>query len=271
MADTEAEAIAAMAAEPQIHDITPGELETIAYPPGWTIVTADHERFLPKPRRSAGRIVVRDAAGFTNAIHQRANTVPAVLYADEATQSLVAVLNDDLAAEPGWRDYTVVLELRRRPEWMHWLSLDGKLVAQAEFATHIEDGLKEIVLPSAADMLDLAQTFEATTNAKFKGGQRLATGERQFVYEEDIDAKAGTAGQVAIPDTFTLRIAPFYGGAPVDIDARFRFQLRGGDLKLGYRLDRPDDVALSAFNTIVEQVENELDIIAINGPAPSAR
>lgn len=270
MSDTEAEAVAALAAQPAAYPVTPGEVETIAYPPEWTISTLDHERFNDRPRRPVANVQVRDAAGFTAAVQQRKFQAFAV-YADDESMALTAILNDDYGQTAGWRDNRVVLALRPTPEWTHWKSLDGSLVDQKAFALHVEDGLKEIIRPSAADMLDLAQTFQATTAAKFKGGQRLATGERQFTYEEDIDAKAGSAGQVAIPDTFTLRISPFFGAAAVDIDARFRFQLRAAELKLGYKLDRPDDVARQAFRTCVEDVAEALDVEPVNGVAPSAR
>lgn len=265
---TEADAIAALAATPIITEFTPGDRRTIVTPPGWDITHVEHNG--PTPGRSVGTVIVRDAAGFVAAVRQR--TVGSVaLYADDASKTLTAVLNDDHADVPGWRDHTVDLRLRTRPEWDHWVRADGKYVTQVEFAQHIEDGLHEIITPAAADMLDLAQTFAATTTAKFKGGQRLATGERQFTYDEEINAKAGSAGTVAIPDTFTLRIAPFYGSDAVDITARFRFRLRNGDLTLGYRLDRPDDAALAAYQSVVTRASDDLGITPIAGTAPGAR
>lgn len=269
MSTTEAEAVAALAAQPVAAPVVVGDVERLALPAGWTAQIIDHEKLAATPRRASGRIVVRDAAGFVQAVKQRADGLY-TLYADDDALALSAVLNDDQGATAGWRDHVVALELRKRPEWLHWTSLDGRLVEQKTFALHIEDGLKEIVSPTAADMLDLAQTFQATTAAKFKGGNRLANGERQFVYEEEIDAKAG-AGQVAIPDSFTLRIAPFFGGEPVEIVARFRYQLRQSELTLGYKLDRPDEVALAAFTAITDAVAGDLGQGLIAGATPMQR
>lgn len=270
MPDTEAEAIAALAASPREFDTGIAGVKVVALPPMWVSHTHDDEAHSATPRRSKGNIIVRDAEGFVSAVTQRKIGV-VTIYADDSALALSAVLNDDQADVPGWRDHVVTLELRKRPEWIHWKSLDGQLVPQVKFAQHIEDGLREIISPAAADMLDLAQTFQATTSAKFKGGQRLKSGERQFVYEEEVDAKGGSGGQLAIPDTFTLSIAPFYGGEPTKVEARLRFQLRGGELALGYKLDRPDDIALEAFQTIVDSVGDRLGVDVIAGVTPAGR
>lgn len=265
---TEAEAVAALVAQPAVYPVD-AFTETVVAPPEWTVDTLDHEHLADKPRRAIASVAVRDAAGFAAAVGQRRYQAVA-LYADDETMALTAILNDDYGQVAGWRDNRVALALRRTPEWTHWKSKDGQMLDQKAFALHIEDGLHEVVEPAAADMLDLAQTFEATTSAKFKGGQRLKSGERQFVYEEEIDATGGT-GQVAIPDTFTLRVAPFYGSPPVAIVARFRFTLRANVLQLGYKLDRPAEVERAAFAATVEEVEKALDLIAIAGIAPAAR
>lgn len=267
---TDVDAAAELAAKPVVQAYQAGAFEMVALPPYWTLHHTDHDRSADRPRRTIASVVVRDSAGFAAAVEQRKFQTVA-LYADDESMALTAILNDDHGQVPGWRDNRVSLALRRTPEWAHWTSRDGRMLEQKEFALHIEDGLKEIIDPAAADMLDLAQTFQATTAAKFKGGQRLATGERQFVYEEEIDAAAGKAGQVAIPDSFTLRVAPFYGSPTVDITARFRFTLRANVLTLGYKLDRPHEVELTAFQATTTDVEATLGIDAVAGVAPAAR
>lgn len=278
-ARTEAEAIAAMGAEPESFGVTAGEAEQVILPPGWSRQLVDHEVFAPTPRRTHGQVVVRDSDGFVQAVNQR-KTGAIALYADEGDQGsydpqrlpvLVAVLNDDHGDAPGWRDHRVVLGLRRRPEWIHWRTADGRLLEQKAFATHIEDGLREIVAPSPADMLDMAQHFQATTDAKFKGGQRLATGERQFMYDETVVASAGHEGQITIPDEFLLEVAPFYGADARQVRASFRFQLRQAELQLGYKLDRPDETEREAFAELCERVASSLAVPLIAGVAPSPR
>ena len=277
MADTtEVEAAAALAAQPESFPVTPGDIETILMPPMWGVELKDHEQFAPHPRRSRGGVITRDVGSFLTAVRQREDG-PRSLYADETRSQLetrtvlpllTCILNDDHGATPGWRDHQVCLAIQRTPEWEMWRANDGKLLPQHEFARHIEDGLREVREPSPADMLDMAQSFQAITNAKFRGGQRLATGERQFMYDEEVAAKAGAQGQITIPDEFVLEVVPFYGAHPVTIRASFRFQLRQAELSLGYRLDRPHELERAAFRGMVGEVEGELEMSAIYGVAP---
>lgn len=267
---TEAEAVAKLAAAAGQTEVGDG-LRLVTLPEGHTHELLDLESFTANPRRPLGTVQVHDADGFVGAVQQRVHTAAPVIYADEERMALVAVLNDDHAATAGWRDHRVQLALRRRPEWEHWRKLDGHLVDQEAFATHVEDGLAELQAPGAAVMLDLAQTFHATTSARFKGGHRISSGARQLVYEEEIDATAGTSGDVAIPDTIELAVRPFFGAERYAVTGRFRFNLRGGVLTLGYKLDRPDDVERAAFAAIRDAVATELTLTAIAGVAPAPR
>lgn len=270
---TEAEAIAALTREVAPTEVTAGVLH-VAFPPEWTDRTIDLQQYQEHPRRPVATVKVHDAAGFVAAVTQRISDEdgPAVVYADEERTALVALLNDDHGLGAGWRDHRVELALRRRPEWTHWMSLDGQMVNQEQFASHIEDGLAEIVDPSAADMLDLAQTFHATTSARFKGGHRLASGARQLVYEEEIDASAGDQpGTLAIPEWITLTMRPFFGAEKYEVRARFRFKLAAGNLTLGYKLERPSDVERAAFGDVRDAVAEELKLTPIAGVAPSPR
>jgi uncharacterized protein YfdQ (DUF2303 family) len=274
---TETDSIAALARESAAGtaavDTDRGRVFGVVLPPEWEHRLVDVEKYAPQPRRACGTVAVHTADAFAAAVKQRADDAvgPPIVYADEERTALVAILNDDHGAFAGWRDHRVVLSLRKRPEWTHWRNKDGQLMDQEAFANHVEDGLDELRDPSPTAMLDLAQTFHATGNARFKGGTRLANGVRQFTWEEQIDATAGTAGDVGIPETLTLAVRPFFGAELIEVTARFRFTLRSGELKLGYKLNRPDDVERFAFTKVVEGVEQLLDVHAIAGSAPNPR
>lgn len=270
---TEVEAAAALAAKAAAIERANGVV-VVALPPGWSLGDRDVEQFGDNPVRSRGRTFVYNADAFAAAVARRAVTdAPSpVIYADEATNSLTAVLNDDYAATPGWRDYRVELFLRSTPEWTAWKLRDGKMLGQEAFAEHIEDSLAELREPAASVMLELAQTFHATTAARFKGGNRLASGARQFVYEEDIEASGGAQpGTIEIPERLLLAVAPFYGSPRYEVGAWFRYRLTRESFALGYKLDRPHEVERAAFDAVrgsVEEKLSELNIIA--GPAPDS-
>lgn len=271
---TEAEAIAALVPRPFV-ELNFADLDravAVALPPEWTESITDLEEFSPEPRRQRGTIVVHDAPGFIQAVRQRNHEERYVaLYGDEEKMALTAILNDDVNNVAGWRDNRVTLGLRRRPEWETWLANDGKLLEQTLFAEFIESALLEIVDPSAAVMLDLAQTFNAHTAADFRSSNRLANGATQFRYEENIDAQAGVNGEITIPEQLELSIAPFFGSEKFQVFARFRFVLRAGDLALGYKLTRPADVERGAFSIIADRVAEELPATLIAGVAPESR
>jgi uncharacterized protein YfdQ (DUF2303 family) len=214
------------------------------------------------PHRPQGTIAVHDASSFAAAVtHRRSPETEAVVYVDETAMALVAVLNDDDGPGnlPGWRDYRVALALRRTPEWDAWKDGQG-LGTQQDFAERIEDGLPEITDPAGAVMLEVAQSFSASVDVKFRSGSRLSSGETQFTYEEEITATAGgtKVGAISVPDVFRLSVQPFIGSDDYAVAARLRYRLRAGDLQIGYYLVRPDTVERDAFTDITGAVEEAM-------------
>lgn len=139
--------------------------------------------------------------------------------------------------------------------WKAWREHDGKLLGQTDLAEHFEARSIDIVKPSAADMLELAQSFHATTSASFESSKRLSDGQSQFEHRENIDATAGKKGQLTIPASFELGLKPFEGADAFKVTARFRYRITNGVLRIGYKLDRPEDVLRQAFLSVVENVE----------------
>lgn len=154
----------------------------------------------------------------------------------------------------GWGDHTITLNLKASKDWIEWVKNDGQMMQQTQFAEFIEDHLPNFVTPSGADMLELAQTFQATTKVDFDSSQRLKSGETQVTYKEATEATAGKKGTIQIPDTFTLGLQVYERGDAYRVDARFRYRINGGQLALGYRLTRPRDVLLAAFEGVADDV-----------------
>jgi uncharacterized protein YfdQ (DUF2303 family) len=247
-----------------------GHVTLLTTPNGVGRSVFDLEAYLPAPRRSVGTVGVHTAPAFVNlhaALVNEPNT--ARLYADEPNQVLECVLNDDWQGVPGWRDHRIVLVLRHTPEWEFWRDHAGLRPLEA-FGEIIEEGLPEIVEPTAADMLELAQTFSVATQARFRQGARLRDGRRQFTYEEDHDAAAGDAGDVVIPESFILQVEPFVGSSPKRVVARLRWRLDGGKLGVGYQLVRPHVVERMAFAEVVASVTDAVGP-AVEGVAPDPR
>lgn len=246
----------------QTAEVTPG-LHVIATRSTAASKTIHTERFAQYPERSRGTVKAVTQDGFVRALGLVVSD-RAVVYANPDTCQLVAVVNDDRAGDAGWRDHRIELDLRPTPEWDLWTKHQG-LGSQEKFANVIEEGQAEIVDPSPTVMLDLAQTFAATTAAKFRQAGRLQDGRQQFVYEEEIDAKAGESGSLAIPAEFLLGLRPFFGADRYEVLARLRYRLSRGELQIGYQLHRPEDVKRKAFDELVTAVESRTDLPLVHG------
>lgn len=226
----------------------------------------DLERFLPSPRRAKGTAYLFTVQSFADYVNRHALEhattvwVPPLIPAN-GEPTIYAVINDhvdrafayeqdDLVDGAQWGDWRAELALKVTEGWRHWVSHDGVLMGQAEFAEHVEDGMTEIVEPSGADLFEIAQTLQANQTTKVRSGVRLSDGRVQFEYVEDGEATAGQDGRLSVPETFRLAIPPFIGEEPISITARLRYRTAGGNVRLGYKLDRPEEEARAALERI---------------------
>lgn len=246
--------------EPQILD--PTNPTFVVVPDGTRPVEIDMDKWRDAPARTKGtyRPATVDAFSKYVARHITDITDAGTVWVHPTSGRIVAVFDDAAPGKPGWREHKAVLELETTPEWKHWIEKDGSLMGQEEFAEHVEVGLDDIQEPSGADVLEMAQTFHAKTNSTFRQATRLASGETQFQYDEEISAKAGATGTMEIPSVLMLGIAPFVGEEPYKVIARVRYRISSGKLSLGYKLDRPDLVRRDALETIADKLAKQFPL-----------
>lgn len=218
----------------------------------------DLAKDLERPKRKTGTYAVSETHSFIDylAKHGRPETE---LWGNAKAGTVKAVINAHRGAEnpspdAGWGDHTVTLNLPFSPDWTDWTKHDGSYMSQAAFAEFIEDHLPNFVSPTGADMLELAQTFQATTGVQFASSQRLKSGETQILYAEETTASAGKKGNLTVPDTFEIGMQVYDRGAAYKLTARLRYRITGGNLVLAYKLVRPTDVLNAAFDEVLEQI-----------------
>lgn len=200
-------------------------------------------------------------------VHQVSGTT---LYADDAHFRVVAVIDDHAEAAAAWGDHRAVLEYQATPDWLAWQKIDGELMPQEEFALFVEEQARSIIDPPAADVYEMAEHFEATSGEKFRSTKRLANGQVQLLFDQTVEASAGLNGELTIPETITVRLEPFDGAGAVDLVARFRYRLRGGAVKFGLVLDRPDLVLKEALAREHEKIATGTKLTVLKGkPAPA--
>ncbi|MFJ2292142.1 DUF2303 family protein [Streptomyces sp. NPDC087894] len=254
------------------HALEPGKVHVVALGRGeFRQIDLTGPEHTGKPPRKTGTTTVRDVDSFL-AYFDKHGDESTEVYADVEMRTITAVLDAHAADAPRWSRHRLELRLRPTSAWSAWIHADNKLMSQAAFAEFIEDNLVDLVEPDSATMLELAQSFEATTSAEFQSSQRLDSGQRRFSYVEDVQAKAGHKGDIVIPATLTLALRPFEGCEPYKVVARFRYRLdrQKGELQLGFKIERPEDTLTSAFNDIRVLVDNGIpEHIAVLNGAPA--
>lgn len=217
------------------------------------------------PARKQGTTTVRDTASFAAYFSKHADADTEV-FADADRLTITAVLDAHTADTARWSDHRLRLELRKSEAWQQWLENDGRLLGQEQFAEFLQDHLPELLEPSAADMLEIAQSIQGATRVEWQNSTRLSSGQRQFQFVETVSAKAGQKGQLTVPETFTIGLVPFEGSEGYKLTARFRYRLsKDGGLTLGYKLERPGDTLRTAFADVVTAIGAEIEQPVMNG------
>lgn len=242
--------------------VDPNEVYTVVR--GDSVEALDLERFRDAPRRKKGTYRPETVESFI-AYARRHATDETTVWVSRAGE-IVAVLDDHAVEGPDWRQHLVTTALVQTPEWKHWIGMDGQMMGQVDFAEHIETGLLEIQSPDAADMLEIAQSFQAHTAVEFRASNRLQSGEQRLQYDETVAASAGRSGELTVPTVLELAIAPFVGEDPSRIEARLRFRVNGGKLTLGYRLERPHQVVDECLARVAEKLSAEFANVYAGDP-----
>mgnify|MGYP001766930482 CR=1 FL=1 len=226
---------------------------------------ADAADYKHQPRHKVGTYQVHDADSLIAYLAKHCDSASEV-WADVVGAKITGVLDAHFADEARNEKHRVVYGVEYTTAWKAWTAADGRLLDQHQFAELIEERAVDVVTPSGADMLEIAQTFKATIGVSVESSKRLSDGQRQFEYREQVDAKAGKAGRMEIPETFVLGLRPFEGADAFKVTARLRYRLADGVLRIGYKLDRPEDVIREAFLSVVQKVQAGVADLPIEAP-----
>jgi uncharacterized protein YfdQ (DUF2303 family) len=227
------------------------------------------ERFMPHPVRKRANVALRDHQSFIDYVakHKEAGTQLFALVT-EAGGSFTAIIDYHQAAEIGearFGEHVVTYTAEHTPEWKRWLAGSGKSQGQVELALFIEDNRYDIVNPDGASMLELIKSFEATAGSDFKSSVRLENGDRAIKYTHTTTAKAGVNGDLLIPDSFFLKLPVFNNGPGYDVEARFRYKIDSGQLRVGYEIVRPHKVIELALTEARTAIQSTLGLTILLG------
>ncbi|MFF7946974.1 DUF2303 family protein [Streptomyces griseorubiginosus] len=246
------------------HDLEAGKYYAFVTPGGLQKVDLTGPEYTGKLARKTGTTTVRDAESFL-AYWTKHRDDNSEVYADNERLTVTAVLDANAADEPRFGGHRLHLALRETTAWKQWLRNDGELLDQETFAEFLEDHVPEVLEPAGAEMLEIAQSFQAAQKVDFQSAARIGSGQRQFQYVETIQSKAGQKGQLTVPETFVIGLIPFEGSDGYRLTARLRYRIGQQGLRLGYKLDRPDEIRAKAFADVVKAIGEQIDTAVMNG------
>jgi uncharacterized protein YfdQ (DUF2303 family) len=256
--------VAQEAAEPA--PLEKGQIYAVTVSDRVHLVDLTGHEYRDTPLRKLGKVMVRDVPSFAQYHGKHAEAGVTDLFASRDILTVTAVLDAHARELPGWGGHLLMLSLKHSEAYKAWAKCDGHYMGQEEFAEHLDDNRADIVEPSAAEMLEIAQTIQGTSKVEWAASHRLVDGQRRLGYTETNAATAGTKGELAIPTEISIGV-PIFDGAKVAhaMTARFRHRIEGGRLRLMYKLDRPADVVTAAFDGVVAEVEQACGATVMRG------
>lgn len=167
--------------------------------------------------------------------------------------AITAILDDHIApATPSHGAHTARLVLESHPEWRRWMQRNREILSQREFAEFVEENIRNIVTPAAADLLTALKSFSVKKNSivdsVIDGGNIRCTVSREV-------SGNVTKSDIELPREFVLGLRPFKRGSVYEVRAILRFRETGDGFGFEFVLVEPEVVLESAFNDARAEVE----------------
>jgi len=240
-------------------------IKRIALPPGWKLEERDEEKLLDAPRRKKATIELNDADSFVDYIKRHGSlgnsTIWCIANYKAGDVKFTGIINDhgESADAAAWRDHKASFSPEFSEEWNRWVGKNKQPFNQQDFASFIEENLKDIASvdgsPTGAQMLEMALTFEANQDMRFKSAIRLQSGGVQMSFAQDDDAQ--TIQKMQVFDRFSIGLQVFWNGDAYRIDARLRYRVRDSKLTFWFELIRQDKVLEDATSTLIGQIKEK--------------
>lgn len=171
--------------------------------------------------------------------------------------------SEGMETAPDFGGHNVHFSMIHSSEWNTWFGANQKVFTQIDFAEFLEDNFRDILIPSAAEMMQVARTLKATSDVTFNSKVNLVDGSANFTYIEDV--KAQTNGEFDVPEEFTIKIPVFYGEEKQEVKARLRWRFPQGKLTFYYKLYRTSEILEEAFVKTATAIGNECDLKVLLG------
>lgn len=240
----------------------------VIVPEGCQLRTWDVEDWRDTPRRKQGLAHFYSRDSLTEWINAQAEEPR--FYLDPQTHKLVAVLNDDVDDQPGFRDFGAELTWRPTDEWQAWKNISGSFMTAQEMAEFVELHYRTIASPDTSTIVDLVRSFKAVRRMEFRNDHDDKSGDTVLEFVQTTEA-AGGAQQLNLPDEILLILSPFIGCDELEVKAKFRYRANNetGKVSFGIALLGSSHAEREAIDDDVHALEQLHDTtVLIGGPAP---
>lgn len=262
-----------------IADLAVAGCDVITYHDGVPVVRmpqgtslASLEPYMDRPFRKKAKVVLKQADSLVAYLEKHTIEDATTLYAevdyDQSKCCVKAVINDHSTNHPDWRNHTAEFSPTLTHEWKTWTANNGKPMQQADFAAFLEDNLGDIAsvpdMPTAAEMLEMALSFELTSDKRFKRKVDLNAG---GVHLEFVDqADEASSAKIRYFQRFTIGIPVLLGSTSAyPIEARLKFRQGNGGLTFWYELVRADRVYRQAVDEVLTQITEQTGLTMLYG------
>ncbi|MBN3848181.1 DUF2303 family protein [Paraburkholderia sp. Ac-20342] len=244
---------------------TAAAVRRVAYPEGWQIKEFDDSKFLAAPLRKTANVRLHNTTDFIGYVKRHGSLTDSTVWckADYPTGHVdfTAILNDngEDPTKSAWRDHRAFFKPEFSEEWKRWIGQHKQPMNQVDFASFLEENMKDIAgpiadeaLPTGSQMLEMALQFEANQDSRFKSAVRLQNGGINLSFVQDDDD--GTLAQMKLFERFSIGIPVFRNGDAYRVDARLRYRVRDQKLTFTFELVRFDKVLEAAANGVIETI-----------------
>jgi uncharacterized protein YfdQ (DUF2303 family) len=225
-----------------------------ALPEGYTVASLEAYQDAPNRHRADHRFVaVASLAEYLT----RFATDATMICADYTAAKIMAVIDGDDPDVASHKEHKARFEAQQSDKVRAWLNICGKPLSQVAFGLFLEDRAVDVVVPEAADVMEMVMKFDATKKVTFKSSTRLHDGSRQFQYVDDNEA---VRGGVVLPDHFVI-FAPVYRGMePQQVKFMLRYRIEDGALRFQVEMHDKDEVLRTAFDRCVDALATALPL-----------
>lgn len=239
-----------------------GEVPGVAVellPAGTRIGFHDLEKYEVAPRRIRAAAVFETPQGFVGYVSAFAGA-PTRLFASLEKRQVVAAIDYHEPAGPSWSTHRAVYPAQFAPAFAAWMKVHDQYIGQRDFAEFLEDRAEDAIAPDPADLMEVAQKFDAVRAVDFKSAINLSTNERQFRYEE----KDSVGGAIACPKRLSLRTPVFWGSDPVVWQARFSYKIESGALLFKVAIHRCNELLDTEFERLCDAIAVDLPALPLH-------